>query len=232
MEDAKQLKIKDLLLKTLHDAHEQPNIPFSTRPSYTFVTEKGKLGFKVSQKGASCISQIVETLLKDKILGKRFSRKELRREIDLLLNNLVKKDPINILDEVSSSLAATINKLETVPDINWIVASPIVNLQVESSSSYEIGNIIFADKNSDVWNKIIKNYEKNTQRHNSKPDPFIKTIQEIYSQDAIAIAKVSALDQELAIDKGILLHITGKVVTKVMPIYVAVIGLGNNVLFS
>jgi hypothetical protein len=199
LEELKQRKIRDLLLKACHDIREQSNIPYSTRPSYTFVTEKGKIGFTVTQKGANCINQIVETLLKDKILGRRFSRKELRKEMDLLLNSLVKKDPMNIRDEISSSLAVTINKLKTVPDINWIVASPIVNLQVELSSSFEIGNVIFADKNSEVWNEIIKNI----QRHNSKSDPFIGTIQEIYSQDTVAIAKVSALDQELAIDKGI-----------------------------
>lgn len=206
MDASKQRKIEGLLLKAWNDAREKMKSPLAAQemPSYTFTLEDGSLGYVVGINGALSMNEVMELILSEELIGKRFSTKYLHKRFDELLSDLLKADPKRIQKQTGALVSTLVQKLATVPTKSWKVGIPVINLEL-SVPSFGIGSVVFANYNSDIGGGLVKKFNENfqTAQTTEKVKDFIfSKVTENYENKVIAIINVDAVDGEQAIMIG------------------------------
>src|ERR671931_468906 len=134
MKEEDKSKLKAFLLKARNDVYYQLN-HFTTdgkqiRYEYSFESYNIILGLK----GVQALNYVTEIMFKDEIIGKRFSRKTLRREMEKTLGQIFLAEPNGIEKKTSEILDILIMKLQNSTYVEWTVVVPIVNLELRISS--------------------------------------------------------------------------------------------------
>jgi hypothetical protein len=161
---SKQRRIEALLLAAWNDARERMRIPQvgQKMTSYTFTPQDGTIGFTIGIKGLSSMNEIMDLILSEELIGKRFSPKYLRRQLDELLSDLVNADPRAIRKQASTSISKLVQQLITIPTKSWKVVIPVINLELREGS-FKLGPVTFANYNSDIGKSLIKTISENFQ---------------------------------------------------------------------
>jgi hypothetical protein len=207
LDNVKQKRIEGLLLAAWNDAREKLRNPTTAQemPSYTHILTDGTLGFIIGSKGIAMMNEIMEIILSEEAIGRRFSSKYLRKEFDNLLSDLLKANPRGIQKETNNLVTALIQKLIITPNKTWKVAIPIVNL-VLRQPSFSLGHIVFANYESDICRDLMIFFRKSFQNIPTTEEVkqyMISTIGANYENHVIGIINVSAVDGEQALMIGI-----------------------------
>ena len=117
-------RLKAFFYKAIRDAHYQlGNYQIGNEIKYEFIFRGYMIMMRV--RGAQALAKVNELLVEDEYIGKRFSQKTLKREVQSLLGEIVVGASDNV-QQTEQKLEAFIAKLE-----NRIFSS-----QLDSNNSY------------------------------------------------------------------------------------------------
>ena len=197
------LKIKTFLLRIRTDhKHQYENLvknKYELRYEFIINNQLCMLGLK----GVNNFEEIIKILLNHPTIGKNFSNKTLRNEVQKLISIIVKSDPKGIDKLCKEYTDKFIQELENAKFSEWEVIIPIVNLTL-GIPKLEIGNVMFTTSNYIDFNK----FRQITSSSGSSEDIKSYINRDLISRfenKTIAIVKIYAKDsthaQELGLEK-------------------------------
>jgi hypothetical protein len=198
MKDESKNKLLAFFLKARNDAIYQLNHFTDGKEIRYEFTYKSKI-IMLGLKGIQSLDIITETLNDNEIIGKRFSSKSLRREVQGALGEIIISQPKRIKESTKEIMDNMLKKLEDATFFNWSIAIPIVNLELKIPS-IQIGKVTIKICDDEMFEPFKQVLELNRPPTEVMDESLSWTRK--FIGKPIAICVVSAADKEHAFESA------------------------------
>jgi hypothetical protein len=173
---------------------------------YRLFHSKGGPAIALGPRGIVAFNEIVTVLVDDEVIGQKFSRKELQRQIEGVVTDLTNADPENVRAQIDSSIDQFDDRLRKTNLVNWEVYLPIQNLIVHSEISLGLASITMY--NEETGRSIIAHMD---QIETKSPPEIEEKVRQLvadklagdYAKKAVMRIQTRAADGERAIESAI-----------------------------